>query len=175
MGNPGSQQRRQTDPHLADRHLADPHLAAEPVGELPEIDRHLRKATQELARLDPKLPTEFTFTWQGTAFSARVERHAKGLRLILRGDLGAVPYCAEDRSNRDKLFALVRGPRAGASCRFHLCRRQRLRFISETEAATPLSGKAMVIRAIQVLLGAKPCFDLAFESCVRKDGGASAS
>ena len=155
--------------------MADPHLAAEPVGELPGLDRHLLKAAQELARLDPKLPAEFTFTWQGTAFSARAERHAMGLRLFLRGDLGALPYSAEDRSSRDKLLAILRGPRAGASGRFHLCRRQHLRFTSETETAAPLSGKAMVIQTIQVLLGAKPCFDLAFESCVRKDGGASAS
>ena len=48
-------------------------IAAQPVRELSRIERHLHKAMRELARLDPELPAEFTFTWCGATFRARVD------------------------------------------------------------------------------------------------------
>ena len=92
------------------------------------------------------------------------------MRSSLQGDLGTVPYSAEDRSARDRLFALVDGRHS--DCKFSIGGRQHLRFFSETEVGPPPTAKQMTIWTAQLLLRAQAFLDLARESCVRNEKGA---
>ena len=152
------------------RSHADSSLETELSNELPCFDRLLGQASQELTRLQPKLPAGFTFMWRGIAFSARAESLPGGIRLMLSGDMGAVPYSAENRTGRAKLLTLVRCQGAGASPEFQVSREQRLVLLAEVEVQAPVTAAAILGWTAHLLLRSKPYIDLAESHCLRTNG-----
>ncbi len=136
-------------------------------GESIDLDGLLSSATDRMTRLDPEPPAVFTFWWRGTAFSARFERHGQGCRLVLDGNLGAVPYSAENRSHRDNLLALLGGPQTGVPGRFWADRRLRLHFATSAEVERRATGTT-ILGWTTLLLRTAPWLEHAAALCVAR-------
>lgn len=130
---------------------------------LPDMNLVLADAEQSLTRLAPEPPINFQFRWQGIPFAARVDNTEAGLRLRMVGDLGPVPYSAENAEGRDRLLSLVQWADADGTCRFVVGRRQHLNLLGDARITMPLTGTAIVATATNFLLQARPYIDLAEE------------
>lgn len=130
---------------------------------LPDMNMVLADAEQSLTRLAPEPPINFQFKWQGIAFAARVDNTDAGLRLRLVGDLGPVPFSAENAPGRDRLLSLVQWADADGACRFVVGRRQHLNLLGDARIAAPLTGTSIIATATNFLLQARPYIDLAEE------------
>lgn len=131
---------------------------------LPDLNLVLADADRRLTRLVPMPPINFRFQWQGIPFAARVVMTDDGAtRLRLVGDLGPIPYSAEDARRRDRLLSLIRWHAAARPCRFAVGQRQHLNLLGDADVATPLTGTAIIAAATQLLLQARSHLDLAAE------------
>lgn len=133
-----------------------------------DLDGLLSSASDRMTRLDPEPPAEFTFSWRGTAFSARFERHGQGCRLVLDGTLGAVPFSAENQPHRDNLLALLGGPQTGVPGRFWADRRLRLHFATSAEVEGRATGTTILGWTTLLLLRTAPWLEHAAALCVAR-------
>ena len=133
-----------------------------------DLDGLLSTASDRMTRLDPEPPAQFTFSWRGTAFSAKVERHGQGFRLVLGCNLGAAPYSAENLPHRETLLALLGGPQTGVPGRFRVDRRHRLHFATSAEVEERATGTAIVGWTTLLLLRAAPWLEHAAALCVAR-------
>jgi hypothetical protein len=137
---------------------------------LPDLNLVLADADRRLTRLAPTPPINFRFQWQGIPFAARVVVTDDGAtRLRLVGDLGPVPYSAENPRGRDRLMSLVQWRGAAKPCRFAMGQRQHLNLLGDTDVAAPLTGTAIIAAAAKLLLQARPHLDLAAEQRLNRE------
>jgi hypothetical protein len=130
---------------------------------LPDMVPVLADAERSRIRLEPELPVNFQFKWHGIPFTARVERSDAGPRLLLVGDLGPVPFSAEDAEGRRRLLSLAKWVDAKGACRFAVGQRHHLNLLGESRIAAPLTGTTIVAAATNCLLEARPYIDLVEE------------
>lgn len=97
------------------------------------FDQLLDQARHNLGRLEPEPPLKFSFTWRGRPFSARLEPAGKGARLMLRGDLGVVPFSAESADGRRGLISLANGNLDDPVARFHIDGDHRFYLLGEVD------------------------------------------
>lgn len=97
------------------------------------FDQLLDQAAHNLDRLEPKPPLKFSFNWRGRPFSARLEPAGNGARLILRGDLGVVPFSAESADGRRGLISLANGNLDDPVARFHIAGDHRFYLLGEVD------------------------------------------
>jgi hypothetical protein len=133
-----------------------------------DLDRLLSTASDELARLDPGLPIQFAFRWRGLAFLAKVGGVDRGFRLVLDGDLGAIPYSAESRAGRESLLALVGGAQNGVPGHFRIQGWHRLRFTAGAEVEGRATSSAILGWTVRLLLQAAPWLELVGAHCVAR-------
>lgn len=88
---------------------------------------------QSLSRLEPRPPLKFSFIWRGRPFSARLEPADNGTRLKLRGDLGVVPFSAENADGRRGLISLANGNLDDPVARFHIAGDHRFYLLGEVD------------------------------------------
>ena len=139
---------------------------------LTPIDKLLSRASRELVRFETKPPLGFTFKWQDCPFSARVGMVGGTTRLVVRGEVGVIPYSAEDRRTRDHLFALVGSHSDSAQTTFRVSEDQRLLLVGETPVAHPLTPASIIGLTSQLLLRLKPYLDYVLPLCRELDGDA---
>ena len=129
-----------------------------------DLNLVLADADRRLTRLVPTPPINFRFEWQGIPFAARVAVTDDGAaRLRLVGDLGPVPYSAENARGRNRLMSLVGWRDVANPYRFAMDRRQHLNLLGDAEVDAPLTGAAIIATAAKLLLRAGPHLDLAAE------------
>ncbi len=131
--------------------------------DLPDLDSLLIEGQRRLADIEPKLPCRFTFSVYGIAFKAMIERRGDAVRLRFVGDLGQLPFSAEDPATRSRLIRLVGW--GEPSRRLHFARglRNRIAVVGEIEIAEPISGEAIVFAMVSYLLDARAYFQVATE------------
>jgi hypothetical protein len=108
-----------------------------------QFDHLLDQAKQSLSRLEPRPPMKFSFIWRGRPFSARLEPAGKSTRLELRGDLGVVPFSAENAAGRRDLFSLANGNLDDPAASFHIDGDQRVFLLGEIDIQGHLSAAAI--------------------------------
>jgi len=60
-------------------------------------------------------PLSFAFTWRGKRFTGAIADAPDGLSVTLRGELGGLPFSAENKATRRSLLALIEASRDGAN------------------------------------------------------------
>lgn len=133
-----------------------------------DLDRLISEASDRLARLDPKPPIGFNFSGRDIAFVATVDATDLGFRLVLDGDLGAVPYSAESEAGRVTLLALVAGPQSAVPGRFRLKGLHRLHFIAGADVEGRATGSTILGWTVQLLVRAAPWLEEMGGLCVAR-------
>ncbi len=112
-----------------------------------------------------KAPLRFTFSWRGIDFTGTFETLEKGIRLSLQGDLGSLPYSAENARARDGLLAIVDACGDGSSGMLKVVSGQTI--VLETAIDLPRSvgdGASNIVTSLTLLvLNTAPFLDLLAE------------
>ena len=75
-----------------------------------DLIKTMEEAKARLEQAAPKPPVSFRFRWQGQQYVGRVERAKDGgLTLKLLGDIGPMPYSAENAKQRQSWLSLADG------------------------------------------------------------------
>jgi hypothetical protein len=137
------------------------------AGSVANMDQLLAQATRTLSELEPKLPIKFTFMWRSCAFSARLESAPNGVLLLLRGELGLLPFSAENPDSREKLIALKNDYRDDPLASFGISCDQRLYVLGEIEVPETLSAAAIFGWTTSLLLRLDAPIEVAQPYCLR--------
>ena len=130
------------------------------------FDQLLDQAKQNLGRLEPRPPLKFSFIWRGRPFSARLEPAGKGARLKLRGDLGVVPFSAENADGRHDLVSLANGNLDDPVARFHIGRDQRMFLLGEADIPGHLTPAAIFGWTTWLALRLRISMEVATDCCL---------
>jgi len=134
---------------------------------IPNLKAVGEEAQVKLDALAPRLPMKFRFDWRGITFAGDVGP-AEPITVRLIGDLGGLPYSAEDANRRLSALDLLRqrqGPRFARTVSNRLTVS-----VSETTAEAPDTGQ--IITAITVaLLRARNAIDTALPLVAQSAAG----
>jgi len=121
------------------------------------IDEH-----GELERRAPKIPFSFSFRWRGTEFEGRVQQDGAGLCLLLKTELGTLPYSAENANLRSRVLAAIEDGPHSQRCGVTVTSHQTAELTREVpiSAASGLTAIALVTNVAIAVLGAAPYLDL---------------
>ncbi|MCH9020986.1 MAG: hypothetical protein IIA73_11560 [Proteobacteria bacterium] len=112
-----------------------------------------------------RAPMRFTFSWRGIDFTGIFETLEKGIRLSLQGDLGSLPYSAEDARARGGLLAIVDTYGDGSSAMLKVVSGQTI--VLENAIDLPRSvggGASNIVTSLTLLvLNTAPFLDLLAE------------
>jgi hypothetical protein len=137
---------------------------AEKPGEAPlDLIKIMEEAKARLEGAAPKPPLSFRFRWQGQQYVGRVERVDGGLILKLLGDIGAVPYSAENPRRRESWISLAHWRGRESDYRFVVTKNRRLTLLAHRPIAEPLSAMSIIGELAKMLLSVRPYLTLAEE------------
>ena len=119
----------------------------------------LGRAAPLIEPIEP--PAEFTFTWMDIPFQGLVEKDEDGRPwLRLRGNLGPVPFSAENIRRRARLIALS-GLEIVDQARFRITPEWELNFLHRASLDDPITQMSILGQTTALLAQAKPYLDLA--------------
>lgn len=109
------------------------------------------------------LPAAFSLIWMDIHFEGVVQvddDHGGRPRLRLTGELGPVPFTAEDPGRRARLFALGKLELVDRG-RFQVSNRSTITFIHEKELDAPVTEMVILGETVALLAQAKPYLKIA--------------
>ena len=137
---------------------------AQEASEAPfDLLKVMEEAKARLERAAPKPPLSFRFRWQGQQYAGRIERVDDGLILKLLGDIGPVPYSAENPRRRESWISLAHWRGRESEYRFIVTPRRRLTLLAHRPIAEPLSVTSIMGELTRMLLSVRPYLTLAEE------------
>lgn len=135
--------------------------------QIPNLKAVGEEAQVKLDALAPRLPMKFRFDWRGVTFAGDVGS-AEPVTVRLIGDLGGLPYSAEDANHRLSALDLLRqrqGPRFARTVSNRLT-------VSVTETMADTPDACQVVTAITIaLLRARNAIDAALPLVARSTAG----
>ncbi|OUR76750.1 hypothetical protein A9Q83_13360 [Alphaproteobacteria bacterium 46_93_T64] len=72
-----------------------------------KIEDLILEGSEKLVWLTPTAPLSFSFTWEKVIFTGKLTKVGEDHRLILLGDLGPLPFSAENPHYRERLLKLI--------------------------------------------------------------------
>lgn len=128
------------------------------------LESLLQEGTDKLVWSMPKLPILFRFDWEQIQFSGRLNKLDDGHRLLLLGDLGPLPFTAEQPQYRERLLQLLAWDAKGERIKFVLePTRHRIYLMIDDLLDQKITGQYLVSSTITSLLHARPFIELARE------------
>lgn len=131
-----------------------------------ETDALKSGAYGELMRRAKQQALGFTFVWRGSDFKGTIESIGDGIRLLLRSDLTAIPYSAENPAARGRLLAVVDTYDGGSEAKLTVVQGHTI--MLEHKIALPKSsGDTManlITQLTAMVLNTAPYLDLIAES-----------
>jgi hypothetical protein len=143
-----------------------------PASQKTSFDRLISEGHEKLVWATPKAPLTFRFTWEKLVFSGRLSKLSTDQhRLILLGDMGPMPFSAEDPAFRDRLLNLVAWRVSGERIRFAFEPvRHRIYLVIDDVLEGDLTGTRLISSSIQSLFHARAYIQLAREVGWRHPG-----
>ncbi|WP_206378296.1 hypothetical protein [Sneathiella limimaris] len=123
----------------------------------------LNEGTEKLVWITPKAPLAFQFTWEKVQFTAKLSGSGDQHRFLLLGDMGPLPFSAEDPGFRERLLKLVSWK---PEERIHFVlepQRQRIYIMIDDILNGELTGTGLIASAVASLFHARPFIELAKE------------
>ncbi len=121
----------------------------------------IEEGGEKLVWISPTAPLTFRFTWQDIVFSGHLSGSGEAHRLLLLGDLGPLPFSAEDPGFRERLMELVRW-NPDDRAKFVLePKRQHIYMTIDDVIKGELSGVKMIATTVQCLYHIRPYFEIA--------------
>ena len=134
------------------------------AGDAPlDLIKVMEGAKETLARAAPKPPLGFRFRWQEQQYVGRIERGDGGLILKLLGDIGPLPYSAENRKRRESWISLANWRSGETEYRFGVTARRRLTLLAQRPIDEPLSVISIMAELTKMLMAVRPYLTLAEE------------
>ena len=133
------------------------------LDDVPDLNAALADLQDELLKFECKLPCRFTFKVYGFPFIAIIDDVDGQNRLRLIGDVGTVPFSAENPRARARIMKLIGWGEAADQCRFSSATGGRLAFLGETEVPQPLTGRGVVTALVKYILRTRAYFFLVAE------------
>lgn len=134
------------------------------AGEAPlDLIKVMEEAKATLARAAPKPPLSFRFRWQGQQYVGRIERGGGGLVIKLLGDVGPLPYSAENQKRRQGWISLANWRGGETEYRFGVTARRRLTLLAQRPIGEPLSVVSIMAELTKMLVTTRPYLTLAEE------------
>lgn len=123
----------------------------------------IAESGEKLGWATPKAPLSFRFRWEKVQFSGKLSKIDEQHRLLLLGDMGPLPFSAENPDFRERLIKLVSWKPA-----------ERIKFVLEPEHQRiymmiddilngEISGTGLLASAVKSLFHARPFIELAKE------------
>lgn len=125
------------------------------------LNEALFEAGSALGDISGTLPIAFRFTWRDMPVFCRIEDRDGAATLILETDLGPVPYTVENKERRAYLKQLNNARLELPIGAFTVTDRSRFRHRVERVLEAPITGRSIVTAVVQLLLTARPYFELA--------------
>ncbi len=123
----------------------------------------LEEGSEKLVWITPKAPLSFRFHWEKVQFTGKLSKVGEEHRLLLLGDMGPLPFSAEDPGFRERLLKLVSWKPA-ERIKFVLePHHQRIYMMIDDIIKRELSGQILVASAVASLFHARPFIQLAKE------------
>lgn len=123
----------------------------------------IEEGHEKLVWLTPKAPMSFRFVWEKVLFVGRLSKSGNQHRLILLGDMGPLPYSAENPGFRDRLLRLVSWAPEDRIKFVLEPHRQQIFIMIDDVLEDDLTGNDLVASAVASLFHAKPFIQLAKE------------
>ncbi len=122
----------------------------------------IAEGDEKLVWVAPTAPLTFQFKWENVVFSGHISNGGENHRLLLLGDMGPLPFSAEDPSFRERLMKLVRWQPEKDHARFVLePKRQHIYLMIDDVLQGELSGIQMIASTTQLLFHIRPYLELA--------------
>ena len=116
------------------------------------------------------LPATFKFTYYGMAFDAGIRRGEDGgAQLVIRGNLGHIPYSAESTTARKYLHTVIDSGRSLPNATIDVDRRQAIIVRGEMKFPKVPSPATVAAGAAAITIAIKPVCELVAKC--RKAGG----
>lgn len=138
------------------------------LDDVTDLNAALTDLQGELLKFECDLPCRFTFKVYGFPFVAVIDDVEGQNRLRLIGDVGTVPFSAEDAAARERILKLIGWGEASDQCRFSCSSSGRLAFLGETEVPQPLTGRNVVTALVKYILRTRAYFFLVAEQRMGK-------
>lgn len=123
----------------------------------------IEEGSEKLVWLTPKAPLSFRFQWEKVQFTGKLSKSGDDHRLLLLGDMGPLPFSAEDPGFRDRLLKLLSW-KPKERIKFVLePERQRIYMMIDDIIKKELTSKCLIASAVASLFHAHPFIELAKE------------
>ncbi len=123
----------------------------------------ITEGSEKLVWATPKAPLSFRFRWEKVQFTGKLNKVGEQHRLLLLGDMGPLPFSAENPGFRERLMKLVSWKPA-ERIKFVLePERQRIYMMIDDVLNGDISGSRLVASAVKSLFHARPFIQLAKE------------
>lgn len=123
----------------------------------------IEEGSEKLVWLTPKAPLSFRFSWEKVQFTGKLSQIGDEHRLLLLGDMGPLPFSAQDPGFRDRLLKLVSW-RPKERIKFVLePERQRIYMMIDDIIKKELTSQCLIASAVASLFHARPFIELAKE------------
>ncbi|MBL4740045.1 MAG: hypothetical protein JKY12_03575 [Sneathiella sp.] len=129
-----------------------------------DFDALIKEGIEKLVWATPKPPLSFRFSWEKVSFSAKLTKVGDKHRLVFLGNLGPLPYSAEDPDYRERLLMLLAWKPDEERIRFVMDPiRHQIYLMIDDILEGDLTGTHVISSAITSLLLARPYLELARE------------
>jgi hypothetical protein len=128
-----------------------------------DLVKVMEEAKARLEQAAPKPPLSFRFRWQGQQYIGRIDQGNDGLVLKLLGDIGGVPYSAENPKHRESWISLAHWRGREDDYRFVVTKNKRLTLLAQRPIAEPLSVVSIMGELTKMLMSLRPYLTLAEE------------
>lgn len=105
-------------------------------------------------------PLAFRFCFKEVPFAAQIEQRQDRAALKLAGDLGTLPFSAENPRRRRRLRRVLAAARHAAGVRWEITGDHHIRVAGETLLDLPLTPMAVIAAATALLLLSRPYLEL---------------
>ena len=140
------------------------HGADDPAAFLPEpLVALLEQVDRGMARLRPRTPLGFRFSWRGIGFDARGETRGAHMMLDLVAEFATIPFSAEDRLARARLHEFLARIGQNQDCPLTLTRHGAIRYHRTVAIELPLTATDVVAATVALLLRVRPYTELVEE------------
>jgi len=121
----------------------------------------IEEGGEKLVWIRPKAPLTFRFTWKDIVFSGHLSGSGEAHRLLILGDLGPLPFSAEDPGYRERLMELVRWQPEDHAKFVLEPKRQHIFMTIDDVINGELTSVRMIASTIQCLYHIRPYFEIA--------------
>jgi hypothetical protein len=125
------------------------------------FDTLILEGAEKLVWITPSAPMAFQFEWEKVIFTGKLSKPGLEHNLLLLGDMGPLPFSAEDPSFRERLLKLARW-QPEDRVKFVLePNRQHIFLMIDDVLEGDMTGKKLLASAVQSLFHVRPYLELA--------------